>query len=84
MPNKINLIQNYPNPFNPTTTIEFSLPKTTKVNLSVFDVTGKMVANLVNEEKTPGTYSIMFNGSQLTSGIYFYKLETGTKIYSKK
>jgi|WetSurMetagenome_2_1015567.scaffolds.fasta_scaffold92504_2 hypothetical protein len=72
------LCQNYPNPFNPTTTIGFSLPKTDFVNLIVYDITGKVVSRLLNENKSAGKYEISFDGGQLSSGIYFYKLSTST------
>ena len=68
------LNQNYPNPFNPNTTIKFSLPENGFVNLTVYNSIGREVANLVNENVNSGTYSADFNGSNLTSGVYFYKL----------
>lgn len=68
------LKQNYPNPFNPATTIKFSLPKSSSVNLSVYDITGKLVGVILNEKKSSGTYSVLFNASYLPSGTYFYKL----------
>jgi photosystem II stability/assembly factor-like uncharacterized protein len=75
VPASYNLSQNYPNPFNPVTKINFALPKSGLVTLKVYDVLGKEVALLVNESKNAGTYSFEFNGSNLSSGIYFYKLE---------
>jgi hypothetical protein len=72
--NSFDLKQNYPNPFNPSTTIKFQLPNSSFVNLKVFDVIGKVVATLVNEEKPAGNYNVEFNGGNLTSGIYFYQL----------
>lgn len=72
-----NLSQNYPNPFNPETTIEFSIPQTGNnkfVNLSVFDLSGKLVETLVNQNLSQGTYSVNFSGKNLSSGIYFYRL----------
>ena len=68
------LTQNFPNPFNPSTTIKFSLPKSSFVNLSVYDITGKLVGVILNEKKSPGTYSILFNASYLPSGTYFYRI----------
>ncbi|MDP3683052.1 MAG: T9SS type A sorting domain-containing protein, partial [Ignavibacteria bacterium] len=66
--------QNYPNPFNPETVISYQLPVNSKVSLKVFDILGKEVAILVNEEKPAGKYQVNFNGSILASGVYFYKL----------
>ena len=76
-PDKFNLSQNYPNPFNPTTKINYELRITNYVLLKVFDVLGNEVAALVNEKQNAGSYSIEFNGADLPSGIYFYKLEAG-------
>ena len=75
-PDNYRLTQNYPNPFNPTTTIEFSLPQSSKVLLKVYDVLGKEVISLVNEEKSAGSYKVNFDAGNLSSGLYFYKLET--------
>ncbi|MBK7445275.1 MAG: T9SS type A sorting domain-containing protein [Ignavibacteria bacterium] len=71
------LFQNYPNPFNPVTQINYELRVTNYVKLRVYDVLGKEVAVLVNEKLSPGNYEFEFNGSGLSSGIYFYKLEAG-------
>ena len=73
-PSNYSVSQNYPNPFNPTTKINFALPKSGLVTLKVYDVVGKEVATLVNEVKNVGTYSVDFNASNLSSGIYFYKV----------
>lgn len=80
------LRQNYPNPFNPTTTIAFSVPKNEFVTLKVYDVAGKEVAVLVNEYKTSGNYEVQFSTASLnlSSGIYFYKLQTGSFTDVKK
>jgi len=67
---------NFPNPFNPTTKISYALPKSGLVTLRVYDILGKEVATLVNEVKNAGNYSIDFNASNFTNGVYFYKLET--------
>lgn len=75
------LKQNYPNPFNPATKISFSIPQNGYVKLRVYDVTGREVANLVNDFKFAGSYTVNFNASSLSSGVYFYKLETN--IYSE-
>lgn len=71
------LAQNYPNPFNPATTIQYTLPVYGAVNVVVYNVLGKKVATLVNEIKSPGTYSVNFNATDLPSGIYFYNIVSG-------
>ena len=79
VPVKYSLFQNYPNPFNPSTIIKFMVAENGKSNLitlKIFDLIGREVATLVNEKLQPGTYEIPFSGSQIASGIYFYKLET--------
>lgn len=70
------LEQNYPNPFNPSTNISYSAPYAGNVKISVFDITGKLVSEIVNEYKNAGVYSFKFEGSNLSSGTYFYKMET--------
>jgi Secretion system C-terminal sorting domain len=75
-PVSFKLSQNYPNPFNPTTKISYALPKSGLVTLRVYDILGKEVSVLVNEVKNAGNYSLDFNAAGLTSGIYFYKLES--------
>ena len=90
IPNKFALYQNYPNPFNPNTKIKFDIAKTkiksreSVVTLKVFDVTGKEIATLVNEQLQPGTYEVTFDGSQYSSGIYFYQLKSNNFIETKK
>ena len=74
IPNKYSLSQNYPNPFNPITKINFSLSKSGQVSLKVYDVSGKTVATLVNEKLSAGVFEYEFNGAELSSGIYFYRL----------
>lgn len=76
--------QNYPNPFNPSTEIEFVIPKSSFVSLRVYDLLGKEVAQLVNEQMTAGKHSINFNATGLTSGVYIYKLNDGIHTSSKK
>ena len=85
------LSQNYPNPFNPSTTIKFSVPfigrngiSTYKVVLKVYDLLGREVVTLVNEEKAPGEYSVEFRVQSLPSGVYFYKLQAGDYTETKK
>jgi photosystem II stability/assembly factor-like uncharacterized protein len=74
--NKYSLGQNYPNPFNPTTNVKFSILNSGDVKLVVYDIMGREVQTLVNEMLKPGTYEVKFDGSMLTSGVYFYKLIT--------
>jgi len=78
------LSQNYPNPFNPTTKINYSISQTGIVTLTVFDVLGNEIASLVNEEKSTGNYEFTFDTAGLPSGIYFYKLQTGSFTETKK
>jgi hypothetical protein len=78
------LLQNYPNPFNPRTTISFTLAKEGMTKLSVFNILGKEVKILLNEHMQAGSYSTPFNGSNLSSGIYFYKLQCNNQIKLKK
>ncbi len=84
LPKVYNLSQNYPNPFNPTTNIEFSLPKSSKVSLKIFDLLGKEVASLIDENQTAGTYKVSFDGTKLASGVYYYRIEAEEYIESKK
>lgn len=74
IPDEYSLSQNYPNPFNPVTNIKFSIPKNGNVKLTVFDITGKVIAELVKENLNAGEYKIDFDASGLSSGVYFYKL----------
>ena len=82
--NNFSLYQNYPNPFNPTSTIKYELPEDLRVQIKVFDVLGKEVSALVNEEKPAGSYEVKFNGGNLASGIYFYRIQAGSFIDTKK
>ncbi|MCF8262056.1 MAG: T9SS type A sorting domain-containing protein [Melioribacteraceae bacterium] len=75
IPDNFKLHQNYPNPFNPTTTINFDIPQTGNVKLSIYNSLGEKVKDLVSEIKSAGSYSVSFDASNLTSGIYFYKIE---------
>ncbi len=78
------LSQNYPNPFNPSTVISFQLPKKGFTSLSVYDILGREVAVLVNEERVAGKYSVEFDASNLTSGVYFSRLNSGEYSSIKK
>jgi hypothetical protein len=84
IPTAFALYQNYPNPFNPVTTIKYDLPKQVHVTLKVYNILGEEVAVLVNVEKQPGSYEVKFDGSRLSSGIYFYSIQTGNKTITKK
>lgn len=84
IPEKYQLSQNYPNPFNPNTTIKYSLPENSFVNLKVYDVTGREVSELVNGEKQAGNYIVNFSAQNLPSGIYFYTLISGNFSDTKK
>lgn len=84
IPQNFELTQNYPNPFNPSTTIEYSIPKDASVSLKIYDVLGKEVATLVNDQKAAGTYILNWNASNFSSGIYFYRLTAGEFTETKK
>jgi hypothetical protein len=77
LPKEFSLKQNYPNPFNPSTNIQYDLPSDNFVNIKIYDILGKEVMSLVNEFKNAGSYIISFNASNLSSGIYYYKIEAG-------
>jgi hypothetical protein len=78
------LLQNYPNPFNPKTKIGFSIPGLGLVSLKVFDILGREVTTLINEEKSAGNYEIEFDASKLTSGVYIYQIKVNDFFESKK
>jgi len=84
IPTNFELSQNYPNPFNPVTNIDYSIPQTGQVSLKVYDLLGQEVATLFDGEQRLGNYTIKFNGSNLGSGVYFYRLQSGTTSISKK
>ena len=84
IPQEYALKQNYPNPFNPSTKISFDIPKQGNVKLVIFDQLGRQVAELVNTIKSAGSYEVEFNGSNLASGVYFYKLEVPGQTFTKK
>ena len=78
IPSKFDLSQNYPNPFNPTTKIDFQIPTDGNVKISVYDNSGKLVSVITNGFRAAGYYTVDFNASNLSSGVYFYKLESNT------
>ncbi len=91
LPIKFELYQNYPNPFNPSTTIKYSIPvvetghaPSLLTSLKVYDILGREVTALVNEEKSAGNYQVTFDGSKLSSGVYFYQLKAGNYIETRK
>lgn len=84
VPTEYGLKQNYPNPFNPTTNINFSIPEQQLVQLKVYNVIGQEVATLVNDVMNQGNYSVTFDAASLSSGVYFYRLETGNFTEVKK
>jgi hypothetical protein len=83
-PSRFLLHQNYPNPFNPNTRISFQLPSPGFVTLKVYDLLGNEVAMLVDEYLPTGTYKVSFDASSLSSGIYFYRIQAGSFIETKK
>ena len=85
IPTQVELNQNYPNPFNPTSIIRYGVPEISNVRLEVFDVLGRKVMTLVNNEtKQPGRYNIQFDAGRLASGIYIYRLAVGNKVLTKQ
>ena len=84
LPEEFSLNQNYPNPFNPSTKIVYSVAEPTKVKLTVANILGQVVETLVNDFRSNGTYEVMFNAKNLTSGLYIYTLETGSTSISRK
>ena len=76
LPKVTRLEQNYPNPFNPVTTINFDLAKEDNVKISIYNYAGKLVSTLVNNSMKAGNYSLKFDGKALSSGVYFYQMET--------
>ena len=88
LPTEYSLEQNYPNPFNPTTVIRYSIPatlsKNVHVQLDIYDVLGNHVSQLVNKDQKAGIYEVKFNGINLPSGIYFYRIHAGSFTNTKK
>ena len=84
VPYEFSLEQNYPNPFNPNTVINYSLAAAEKVQITVYDLLGKEIKTLVNEVKGPGSYQVTFSASDISSGVYFYKITAGSFLDIKK
>jgi len=89
VPDSYSLLQNFPNPFNPSTMIEYQITKPMRVKLNVYDVQGRFMRELVNEEKSSGSYSVIWDGKDnsgnlVASGTYFYKIQSGEFIQVKK
>jgi len=89
VPERFEVMQNYPNPFNPSTSIKYSLPKAENVKITIYDMTGKQVAELVNQQQEPGTYEVTWNsrdnsGNTVASGIYLYTIEAGKNFQTNK
>ena len=78
------LLQNYPNPFNTSTTISYSISKESKVKVIVFDVLGREIKTLLEKDLQPGHYEINFDASDVTSGIYFYRVQSDLNVNTKK
>jgi hypothetical protein len=83
-PQQIELLQNYPNPFNPNTRITYALPESEFVTLKVYDILGKEIATLANEYRTQGTYHVNFDASGFSGGTYFYRLQVGRNVQTKR
>ncbi len=83
-PTRFVLFQNYPNPFNPSTTIHYALPHALFVTLTVYNTLGQQLAQLVNEQQQAGHHEVVFRGDGLASGVYFYRLQAGDLVASKK
>ena len=85
IPTKYDLYQNYPNPFNPTTKIKFDLPKQSVVTLKIYDIAGREISSLINNQQyNAGAHSFDFNASNLASGVYFYRIQAGDFTEIKK
>jgi hypothetical protein len=84
VPEKYGLTQNYPNPFNPSTNIEFDIAKTSAAKIVVYDMLGRALETLADQTMMPGKYSVTWNASNYPSGVYFYKLQAGDFVQTKK
>ena len=84
LPKTFALLNCFPNPFNPSTTITYRIPISGKVALKIFDVLGNEIVTLVSEEMTPGNYNVHFDASNLTSGVYLYRIQAGDYVQTRK
>ncbi|MEK9135833.1 MAG: T9SS type A sorting domain-containing protein [Bacteroidota bacterium] len=84
LPSGFALLQNYPNPFNPTTEIRYQIPEVSHVALKVYDLLGREVATMADDVEEPGYKSVQLNASQLASGVYFYRLQFGRFVETRK
>ena len=84
LPTEYGLDQNYPNPFNPATTINYQLPENNQVSLKVYDILGNLVSTLVDQQMDAGYHSVNWDASQLASGIYIYRIISGSFVSTKK
>jgi hypothetical protein len=84
LPAEFTLNQNYPNPFNPTTVISYELPEAADVRLQVFDMAGRQVATLVSGQVGAGRHTVNFDASSLSSGVYMYRLQTQSGVFTRK
>lgn len=84
VPDRFMLFQNYPNPFNPSTAISFSVPALDNVIIVIYDIMGREIETLINEQLSPGIYEMEFDGTKYSSGVYYYRLETGSHTETKK
>ena len=84
IPEKFGLNQNYPNPFNPSTKISFDIPKQSHVSIKIYDITGREIAKLINQQFSAGSYTVDFNGAKFASGVYFYRLEADGFVETKR
>jgi hypothetical protein len=84
VPTEFSLSQNYPNPFNPVTTIKYQIPHRSRVSLKIYDILGSEIVELVNEEQEVGYYNAEFNAAKLSSGVYFYRLQSGDFVQTRK
>lgn len=84
IPKQFSLQQNYPNPFNPSTNIRYDVPKQSHVTISIFNILGEKILELVNEEKAAGSYEVTWNAHNLSNGVYVYTMRSGNFVDSKK